>query len=150
MKVDIANYYSLDQKVVTRLLEQEAQMAYQDQLVHETHEKRNELESYVYEMRNKINDKYAKYMSPEAKTNLLQQLDGVENWLYGEGAKTTKAAYAEKLEELKKYVGGTENKYRDDKEIPEYLGQFKKVLNNFEAIAFSKVIDMFDHLQLSE
>lgn len=124
-------------------------MAYQDQLVHETHEKRNELESYVYDIRNKIGEKYDKYISSEAKAKLLQQLDEVESWLYGDGAKTTKAAYAERLDQLKRYIGSIENKYRDDKEIPEYLAQFKKVLNNFEAIAYSKVKKAFWELLYS-
>lgn len=53
-------------------------MIMEDKLVADTEEKKNELETYIYEMRNKIDDQYAEFASDAEKTKLKEKLEASE------------------------------------------------------------------------
>ena len=99
-------------QIINQLIDQENKMNIQDKLIVEAYEKKNELESYVYEFRRKLTEKYAGHIAPELKSNLLNTLDKVESWLYGEGSKTSKFEYQQKLDALKKETLPIEQKYK--------------------------------------
>ena len=69
---------SLDQATKEALAEQEASMIMEDKLVADTEEKKNELETYIYEMRNKIDDQYAEFASEAEKEKLKAKLEAIE------------------------------------------------------------------------
>lgn len=54
--------------------EKEAQMWADDKLVADTEEKKNELETYIYDLRNKLDDKYAEFASEEEKEKIREKL----------------------------------------------------------------------------
>jgi heat shock protein 4 len=87
--------------------EAEVAMANNDRIVYETADMRNELESYIYDMRDKITSEsqLAPYITEDEKGAFNAKQEEIENWLYEEGFDATKSVYAEKLAELKK-VGG--------------------------------------------
>ena len=45
-----------------------------DKLVADTEEKKNELETYIYDLRNKLDDKYAEFASEEEKEKIREKL----------------------------------------------------------------------------
>jgi heat shock protein 4 len=47
-------------------------------LVADTEEKKNELETYIYDMRNKIDDQYSPFASEDEKTKLKEKLEASE------------------------------------------------------------------------
>ena len=65
---------SLDQSAKDAWFEKENAMHVEDKLVAETAEKKNELESFIYELRDKISGVYAEYASEEEKEKLRQKL----------------------------------------------------------------------------
>jgi heat shock protein 4 len=69
---------SLDQATKEGAAEQEASMIMEDKLVADTEEKKNELETYIYEMRNKIDDQYADFASDDEKSKLKAKLEASE------------------------------------------------------------------------
>jgi len=69
---------SLDTATKNSLMEKEASMVMEDKLVADTEEKKNELETYIYEMRNKLDDQYADFASEDEKTKLREKLDSSE------------------------------------------------------------------------
>lgn len=84
--------------------EKEVSMSNIDRVVKETADMRNELESYVYDMRDKIisDSQLAPYGSDSEKSAFSSALDKTENWLYEEGFDASKSVYSEKLSALKK------------------------------------------------
>jgi len=134
LQTQSSSFNSMTEQQIQYYASEEAQMLYQDRSVHETHEKRNELEAYLYDCRAKLNEKYSDYIRPEAKATMLEELDRLENWLYSEGAKTTIQIYQQKLDKLKRDMRPVETRYADFESIPEYLSQFSKTLENFENI----------------
>lgn len=69
---------SMDQPQKEAGAEQENSMMMEDKLVADTEEKKNELETYIYDMRNKIDDQYAEFASEEEKTKLKAKLEASE------------------------------------------------------------------------
>jgi heat shock protein 4 len=69
---------SLDTASKEAAAEQEASMIMEDKLVADTEEKKNELETYIYEMRNKIDDQYAEFASDSEKEKLKAKLEASE------------------------------------------------------------------------
>lgn len=66
---------SLDDASKQVAAEAESAMIMEDKLVADTEEKKNELETYIYEMRNKIDDQYAEFASDDEKTKLKAKLE---------------------------------------------------------------------------
>ena len=120
---------SLDQATKESAAEQEASMIMEDKLVADTEDKKNELETYIYEMRNKIDDQYADFASEDEKSKLKAKLEASEvspfqtfplshtnlrkDWLYDEGEDTTKAVYIAKIDEIRAVAGPIVQRYFD-------------------------------------
>ncbi|QSZ33923.1 hypothetical protein DSL72_005502 [Monilinia vaccinii-corymbosi] len=104
---------SLDSAAIATASEQESNMNMEDKLVADTEEKKNELETYIYEMRNKIDDQYAEFASDEEKEKLKAKLEACEDWLYDEGEDTTKAVYVAKMDEIRMLAGPIAQRYFD-------------------------------------
>ncbi|KAI9788046.1 MAG: adenyl-nucleotide exchange factor sse1 [Peltula sp. TS41687] len=104
---------SLDESTKNALAEREHDMVMEDKLVADTEDRKNELESHIYELRGKIDDQYAEFASDEEKSKLREKLDEVEDWLYGDGEDATKAAYTAKMDEIRFIAGPIIQRYQD-------------------------------------
>lgn len=69
---------SLDQATKDAAAEKENSMFMEDKLVADTEDKKNELESYIYELRGKIDDQYAEFANEEEKAKLKEKLEQSE------------------------------------------------------------------------
>jgi heat shock protein 4 len=69
---------SLDDASKQAAAELESAMIMEDKLVADTEEKKNELETYIYDMRNKIDDQYSPFASEDEKTKLKEKLEASE------------------------------------------------------------------------
>ncbi|KAL8468931.1 hypothetical protein ACS0TY_031948 [Phlomoides rotata] len=94
--------------------EKELQLTQQDILIERTKEKKNALEAYVYETRNKLLDTYRSFATDSEKGGISSNLQQTEDWLYEDGDDESEYVYTEKLENLKKIVGPIENRYKDE------------------------------------
>ncbi|RHN57770.1 putative Heat shock protein 70 family [Medicago truncatula] len=110
---------------VTEAQEKERQLMQQDITMELTKDKRNSLESYVYDVRNKLLNEYRKFASEQEKDGISRSLLETEEWLYSERDDETVHAYFAKLEDLKQViflfsdlhlVDPIENRYKDEEE----------------------------------
>lgn len=93
----------MNRKAIDAAIELEAQMAHADRVIQETSDMRNELEAYIYKMRDDIIDSLRPYISDGDKSTFEKALNETETWLYdGDGYDSTKSSYFAKLESLKK------------------------------------------------
>ena len=104
---------SLDQQSKNGQSEKENSMFMEDKLVADTEDKKNELESFIYELRGKIDDQYADFASEEEKSKLRDKLEKSEDWLYEDGEDATKAVYVAKIDEIKFIAGPIIGRYQD-------------------------------------
>ncbi|WRX28889.1 Heat shock protein 70 family - like 10 [Theobroma cacao] len=94
--------------------DKELKLAQHDRTMEQTKERKNALESYVYEMRNKLFNSYRSFASDEEKEGISKSLQETEEWLYEDGEDETEGAYTSKLEDLKKLVDPVESRYKDE------------------------------------
>lgn len=129
---------SLDPTIIDKWKELEAQMHASDKLVQDTEDRKNALEEYVYDMRGKVEDRYASYVKPEEKEKLFAMLQEAEDWLYSEeGEDATKSAYVAKLDGLKAVGDAVVNRYREAEKRPKDIAQLRQTINEYLAQATS-------------
>ena len=139
LNVDLSAFNNMTDKQISDLLAEETQMNNNDVLTHETYSKKNELEAYIYDVRAKLGDKYSDYVQPQQKTQILQDLEKAESWLYDEGLNSTKNVYNQRLDELKKHGEPIANRYKEYEIIPDTLADFQRNLATYDSVATSTV-----------
>ncbi|KAJ6807113.1 heat shock 70 kDa protein 16-like [Iris pallida] len=107
-------YGAMTKADILQAQELEQQLAYQDKVMEQTKDKKNALEAYVYEVRNKLFERYRSFASESEKEGITVNLQETEEWLYDDGDDETESVYTSKLEDLKKLVDPIENRYRDE------------------------------------
>jgi len=131
---------------VKAALELEAQMAFEDKLITETADKRNELESYIYSMRDKLDGLLAKYGSAAEKEQLKGLLTVAEDWLYGDGFDSTKQQYTREIEKLRAVGDLLEKRLSEAEARPAAIEGLKKQLELCKSFA-SKYGEDYAHIQ---
>jgi heat shock protein 4 len=95
-------------------------------------DRKNALEEYVYDMRGKLEDRYASYVKPEEKEALLAGLSESEEWLYTEeGEDATKSAYVSRLDGVKAMGDPIVLRWKESDERPKAAGQLREALHLF-------------------
>jgi len=104
---------SLDEESKQTLAEKENSMIMEDKLVADTENEKNNLESFIYELKDKILDVYAEFASDDEKARLNTKLETIEEWLYDEGDDASKAQYVSKKEDIRSIAGPIIQRYND-------------------------------------
>ncbi|KAF2472869.1 heat shock protein Hsp88 [Lindgomyces ingoldianus] len=104
---------SMDQATKDAATEKENQMIMEDKLVADTEHQKNELESFIYELKDKILGVYSEFASDDEKSKLSAKLETIEDWLYEDGEDATKAQYIGKMEEIRSVAGPIIQRYND-------------------------------------
>ncbi|KAK8080429.1 hypothetical protein PG997_008247 [Apiospora hydei] len=121
----VAGVTSLDQPALAAAAEKENSMAMEDKLVADTEEKKNELEAYIYEMRNKLDEQYADLANDDEKDKIRAKLTETEDWLYEDGEDATKAIYVAKMDEIRAMAGPVAQRHFDKVEAERQAVQAK-------------------------
>jgi len=81
----------------------EAGLAQEERIARERDERRNDLETYVYDIRDKVESyDFETFMLPDAREAYVAKLEDTENWLYtDEGNDSSKKVYVDKLADLR-------------------------------------------------
>ncbi|KAM0933442.1 putative Heat shock protein 70kD domain superfamily [Dioscorea sansibarensis] len=101
----------------------------------ETKDKKNAVEAYVYEMRNKLHDKYREFVTRPEKEALA--------------AKLQEGVYIAKLGELKKQGDPIEECYKENTDRGPAVDQLVHCINSYRDAALSKD-PKFDHIDVTE
>lgn len=81
----------------------QAAMARSDYVYASTNEAKNNLESYSYEVMDKVYEggEYYKFIDPNVRDTFANELQEAVDWIYGDGENETKEAYDKRLNALK-------------------------------------------------
>jgi len=131
--LDFKVIYPIDwtKKQFDELVEKEVSMANTDRIVRETSDARNALESYIYDMRDKIHSSLSNYCTDAERDTLSRDLENSENWLYEEGFDAVKSVYVNKLAELKKIGYPIEERASEERSRPAAFNHLKEVIEKF-------------------
>lgn len=103
---------------------------------------RNNLEEYVYDMRDKLGEdgQLSNFVVAKDRESLIEELNGMENWLYEEGEDCDKQAYREKLTSLQKQIDPIKARSIEYEQQPGALNELsaalqlaRKAVNEFRA-----------------
>lgn len=100
--ITICNQPGLTEDLISKRMDEEFAVQADMRDILETDERRNDLESYIFNMRDKISEhnEYGPFISGVDRENFSKALTAAEDWLY-DNPESTKAQYVEKVEELK-------------------------------------------------
>lgn len=133
--------------------EKEVAMSNIDRVVKETADMRNELESYVYDMRDKIitDSQLAPYGTEEEKQAFSSALETTENWLYEEGFDAKKSVYAEKLNGLKKFGDPLQMRQSEAQDRPGAMNVLQRTVEKYQSWVNTSVADeQYSHITEEE
>uniref|UniRef100_A0A0D6QY02 Uncharacterized protein n=1 Tax=Araucaria cunninghamii TaxID=56994 RepID=A0A0D6QY02_ARACU len=139
----------LPQAELQKALDKEFELAHQDKIMEETKDKKNAVESYVYEMRNKLLDIYHRYATDSEREELSRKLQQTEDWLYEEGDDESKGVYTAKLEELKKIGDLIEQRYKEERARAQEANELMQCIHHYRNLAQSKD-PKFEHIEPRE
>ncbi|KAI8050255.1 heat shock protein 70 family [Syncephalis plumigaleata] len=122
---------SLPVTYINDLQEKEGHMHAADRLIIDTAERKNALEEYVYEMRDKLEMRYSEYAPEQDRTAFMALLNATEEWLYDEGDDTTKSVYIKKLDELRKHGDPIAYRYREAEERPRAVRALREAIDQY-------------------
>jgi len=114
--------------------ELEVTMSNSDRIVQETADKRNELESYIYDMRDKIisESHLAPFASSNEKSTFSTLLETTENWLYEDGFDSTKSTYSEKCQQLHKHGDPIEERRQQADLRPQAISSLQSTVEHYQ------------------
>jgi heat shock protein 4 len=126
---------TLSRDDIKAAIEIEARMALEDKLIKETADKRNELESYIYGMRDKIDASLKAYSTADESQKLKSMLVEAEDWLYGDGFDEVKSAYVKRIDELRAVGNVIESRYVEETNRPQAINALKTQIELCKAFA---------------
>ncbi|CEM11904.1 unnamed protein product [Vitrella brassicaformis CCMP3155] len=116
--------------------EEELNMRNDDRIVAETREKMNELESYVYRMREKITDSLKEFVEPAKAASLQEYLTKTEDWLY-DNWDAAKSVIVGKLDEMTGLFSPIEKRFEEHSGRTEQVQICYANLQDFRTAAMS-------------
>lgn len=135
---------------ITKGVELEASQAGQDRVVAETAEKRNDLESFIYEIRNDISADLAPYVESAVADRFNTQLNEAEDWLSSdEGYSAQKSEYVRKLSDLKSVSDPIKFRKNDSQNRSASVSSFRSSLTKYRLQASSPDAK-FAHIDAAE
>ncbi|KAK2834246.1 hypothetical protein Q7C36_014947 [Tachysurus vachellii] len=139
-------------EMLNLFVENEGKMIMQDKLEKERNDAKNNLEEYVYEMRDKLHGIYEKFINESDRDTLSLKLEDTENWLYEDGEDQPKQVYIDKLDELKKLGQPIQDRYTESEERPKAFDELGKQLQQYMKIveAFKMKEEQYEHLEEAE
>uniref|UniRef100_A0A4W6E3H4 Heat shock protein 4b n=1 Tax=Lates calcarifer TaxID=8187 RepID=A0A4W6E3H4_LATCA len=130
------------------LLSPQGKMIMQDKLEKERNDAKNNVEEYVYDMRDKLHGMLEKFVSESDRDALSLKLEDTENWLYEDGEDQPKQVYIDKLAELKKLGQPIQERYTEAEERPKAFEEMGKQIQQYMKFveAYKMKEEQYDHL----
>lgn len=114
--------------------------------IRETDEKRNDLESFIFTMRDKTAEsgEYGPFTTQAERERFHAELTKAEDWLY-DTSEATKVMFVEKLDELKTFSNPIVFRFREDETREDWIKALEGTAVNYKAAAQNPG-DKYNHI----
>jgi len=120
-------------KIVNNYIEAENELAVLDKKERDRQDAKNELESYIYDSRDKVGTTYSDFSTDQEKESLSSTLTKYEDWLYDdEGFDANKQTYTAKHNELKALIQPLLLRYNESNTRPPAIGNLLNYIQSVE------------------
>jgi len=136
----------LEEKVVQKRQDAETALIAEMLDIQETDEKRNDLEGYIFNMRDKIAEggEYGAFIKDKDRESFTSDLTKMEDWLY-DAEDASKVVFIEKLDELKKIGDPVVWRCKESQIRDEWVQALSGTVSNYKAAAESPG-DKYGHI----
>jgi len=136
LTVVATNAPGLSEVDLQKLMDQETAIQAEMREIIDTDEKRNDLESYIFNMRDKTSDggEYGSFIADADRESFQADLTKMEDWLY-DCEDATKVMYIDKLDELKKVGEPVVWRYKESQIRGEWISALSGTIHNYKAAA---------------
>jgi molecular chaperone DnaK (HSP70) len=125
----------LSSAVLQKRMDEETAMQVEMQEIIDTDEKKNDLEGYIFNMRDKIGGgEYSAFIAEADKEKFMAELTKSEDWVY-DTYDATKAQFIEKLDELKSLGDVVVWRFKEDSMRKEWIDAVSGTVNNYRNAA---------------
>ncbi|XP_063342196.1 heat shock 70 kDa protein 4a [Pelmatolapia mariae] len=140
--------WQLSREELNLFVENEGKMIMQDKLEKERNDAKNNVEEYVYDMRDKLHGILEKFVNEADRDLFSLKLEDTENWLYEDGEDQQKQVYIDKLAELKKIGQPIHERYVEAEERPKAFEELGRQIQMYMKIieAYKAKVELYDHL----
>ncbi|KAK0152939.1 Heat shock protein 4 [Merluccius polli] len=140
--------WQLSNETLNLFLENEGKMIMQDKLEKERNDAKNNVEEYVYDMRDKLHSLLEKFVSPPDRDAFSLKLEDTEIWLYEDGEDQLKQVYIDKLAELKQLGQPIIERYVEAEEGPKVFAELGKQIQMYMKVvaAYKAKDEQYEHL----
>ncbi|XP_038155065.1 heat shock 70 kDa protein 4b [Cyprinodon tularosa] len=148
LPIENSPQWQLANDMLNLFVENEGKMIMQDKLEKERNDAKNNVEEYVYDMRDKLHGMLEKFVSESDRDALSLKLEDTENWLYEDGEDQPKQVYIDKLAELKKLGQPIMDRFMEAEERPKAFEELGKQIQQYMKFveAFKMKDEQYDHL----
>ncbi|KAA8589022.1 hypothetical protein FQN60_010367 [Etheostoma spectabile] len=141
LPIENSPQWQLADDMLNLFVENEGKMIMQDKLEKERNDAKNNVEEYVYEMRDKLHGMLEKFVSESDRDILSLKLEDTENWLYEDGEDQPKQVYIDKLAELKERYTEAEERPKAFEELGKQIQQYMKFVEAYKIKADVNKVD---------
>uniref|UniRef100_A0A8C6Q2U7 Heat shock protein 4a n=1 Tax=Nothobranchius furzeri TaxID=105023 RepID=A0A8C6Q2U7_NOTFU len=129
-------------------VENEGKMIMQDKLEKERNDAKNNVEEYVYDMRDKLHGVLEKFVNEADRDAFSLKLEDTETWLYEDGEDQQKQVYIDKLAELKNIGQPIYERHVEAEERPKAFEELGRQIQKYMKIveAYKAKNEQYDHL----
>ncbi|XP_074528306.1 heat shock 70 kDa protein 4a [Halichoeres trimaculatus] len=148
LPIESSLHWQLSNDVLNMFVENEGKMIMQDKLEKERNDAKNNVEEYVYEMRDKLHGVLEKFVTEADRDTFSLKLEDTENWLYEDGEDQQKQVYIDKLAELKKMGTPIYLRYVESVERPKAFEELGRQIQMYMKIieAYKAKEELYNHL----
>ncbi|KAK8810452.1 hypothetical protein WA158_007027 [Blastocystis sp. Blastoise] len=151
--------YNLNARVVYNMMDitelnncktLEQTMRDRDNLIRATRHAKNELETFVYATRDRLDGIYKPYILPEDAEKIQSNLMKEEDWLYTyDGDHSSKDVYETRLKDLMAQTHGCVSRYEEAEQRTPLINKFNQVIN-FCMTSLQSTDPKYDHIPAEE
>uniref|UniRef100_A0AAQ6AI41 Heat shock protein 4b n=1 Tax=Amphiprion ocellaris TaxID=80972 RepID=A0AAQ6AI41_AMPOC len=148
LPIENSPQWQLADDMLNLFVENEGKMIMQDKLEKERNDAKNNVEEYVYDMRDKLHGMLEKFVKNVQSLHNKFNLEDTENWLYEDGEDQPKQVYIDKLAELKKLGQPIQERYTEAEERPKVFEELGKQIQQYMKFveAYKMKEEQYDHL----
>ncbi|XP_075889001.1 heat shock 70 kDa protein 4-like [Nelusetta ayraudi] len=148
LPIENSPQWQLADDMLNLFVENEGKMIMQDKLEKERNDAKNNVEEYVYDMRDKLHGLLEKYVSESDRDAFSLKLEDTENWLYEDGEDQPKQVYIDKLSDLKKLGQPIQERYTEAELRPKAFEEMGKQIQQYMKFveAYKMKEEQYEHI----